>query len=56
MSRMSELYTDIQEMLENGYDVEDTAICMGIPIEWVLAAQEGLANMSDLQYNGGEPL
>jgi hypothetical protein len=56
MSRMSDLHIEISEMLENGYDAEDTASCLGVPIEWVLAAQKGLANMSEMQYNGGEPL
>jgi hypothetical protein len=56
MSRMSELHIEISEMLENGYDAEDTASCLGVPLEWVLAAQKGLANMSEMQYNGGEPL
>lgn len=35
MSKMSEMYIEIAEMLENGYDAEDTSLILGVPIDWV---------------------
>ena len=48
MSRMSDLYTDIQEMLMGGTSVEDVSDFFNVPVEWVQEALGGL--MQDLEY------
>ena len=35
MSKMSEMYIEIAEMLENGYDADDISIILDVPIDWV---------------------
>ena len=35
MSKMSEMYIEIAEMLENGYDADDISVILGVPIDWV---------------------
>ena len=42
MSRMSDLYTDMQEMLERGSSVEDVSDFFNVPVEWVQEALAGL--------------
>ena len=42
MSRMSDLYTDMQEMLERGSSVEDVSDFFNVPVEWVEEALGGL--------------
>lgn len=46
MSRMSDLYTEMQEMLERGSSVEDVSDFFNAPIEWVQEALAGI--MQDL--------
>ena len=46
MSRMSDLYTEMQEMLERGASVEDVSDFFNAPIEWVQEALAGI--MQDL--------
>ena len=55
MSRMSDLYTDMQEMLERGSSVEDVSDFFNVPVEWVQEALAGL--MQDLEDDlyDGEP-
>jgi len=47
MSRMSDLYTDMQEMLERGTSVEDVSDFFNVPVEWVQEALAGL--MQDME-------
>ena len=42
MSRMSDLYTDMQEMLERGSSVEDVSDFFDVPVQWVQEALAGL--------------
>ena len=35
MSKMSEMYIEIAEMLENGYDADDISVILDVPIDWV---------------------
>ena len=46
MSRMSDLYTEMQEMLERGSSVEDVSDFFNVPVEWVQEALAGI--MQDL--------
>lgn len=46
MSRMSDLYTEMQEMLERGSSVEDVSDFFEVPVEWVQEALAGI--MQDL--------
>lgn len=50
MGGMKNKMAEIQEYLENGYDVEDTATILDIPIEWVKEALKKL----DVEYNHSE--
>ena len=42
MSRMSDLYIDMQEMLERGSSVEDVSDFFDVPVQWVQEALAGL--------------
>ena len=32
---MSEMYIEIAEMLENGYDADDISVILAVPLDWV---------------------
>jgi hypothetical protein len=40
---MSELSIEIQEMLESGVDVSTTAATLNVPLQWVIAEADRLA-------------
>lgn len=35
MGKMKEMYTEIADMLENGYDADDISVILGVPIDYV---------------------
>jgi uncharacterized protein (DUF488 family) len=60
MSKMSELHIEIQEMLLNGYDTDDIALMLTVPLDWVIQVAKDTGYMacqgSSNDYNIGEPL
>ena len=40
MGKIKEKLADIQEYLQNGYDFEDTALILDVPISWVQEVAE----------------
>ena len=50
MGKIKEKMAAIQEYLENGYDFEDTATILDVPIEWV----QETAKQMDIQYGQSE--
>jgi hypothetical protein len=36
MGKIKEKLEDIREYLENGYDIEDTALILDVPINWIM--------------------
>ena len=55
MSRMSDLYTDMQEMLMGGSSVEDVSDFFNVPVEWVQEALGGLMQDMMDQEDDGQP-
>ena len=44
MSKMSEIYLDIQTMLEQGRDITVIAKTLQVPVDWVCVVQANLDN------------
>lgn len=52
MSRMAELYTEIEEQLQNGAKPDEIAKTLGIPIKMVYEVEDDLMAYSQRDYGG----
>ena len=49
MSKMKDLVIQIQDMAMNGYDAEDIAMILDVPLSWV---EEACGMVDDSDYDG----
>ncbi len=40
MGKMKDLYFEIAEMLENGYDADDISVILGVPLDYVTEVEK----------------
>ncbi len=40
MGKMKDLYIEIAEMLENGYDTDDISVILGVPLDYVTEVEK----------------
>ena len=56
MSKMSELFIDIQEMIASGYSMDKIVEKTGAPYAWVVEVQNSMeAYVMENDYDDGQP-
>ena len=54
MSKMAELYTEIEEQLQNGAKPEEIAKALSVPLKMVHEVEDDLLAYSQRDYGGDE--